>query len=240
MCLNTSLDVITYNTKTLFDKLTSLEQQSIELNSLYSQFAANSATWLPVLENLSGASANWDSMYSTVHSTSANWQQEFSLYYVKNIPITEWWPDGYTLHLDYIKDWLTTHFNPGNFIEGQKVSVFVSFYQDESFSYKFERSYNETCHPQGTGGTLDCAPCDTSSFSRGCNHHGGKAREGPCDNAFSYCGKDTPSAGISARCQGHNGRMLKVSYTCSDTDTSTARIKRIKFKNTNNQWIYQT
>jgi hypothetical protein len=238
LCLDKSVDVINYNVEALSYSLSSLEEKAINWNALYSLFSSNSAAWLSVTSNLKNFGERWNTAHNTVKQLSSNWSMEFSLVFPTVISFDDWYTNSNYINLS-IPNWLNANFISSNYTEGQTVSVYVNLFKDYNFSYTFARKLEEPCTPTGGGATINCINCRDYGVgipSRGCNHHGGAAGWGPCDNAYEHCTYTTPTLYASAPCSSSGAKTLSISYSLTGADSTTARIVRQRYKNTNNSW----
>lgn len=234
LCLDKSVDVINYNVGALSYRLASLEERATKWNALYSLFSTNSAAWLNVTSNLKNFGERWNTAHNTVQQLSSNWSIEFSLVFPTVIGFDDWYANPYYINLS-IPNWLNANFTSSNYIEGQTVSVYVNLFKDYNFSYTFARKLEEPCTPTGGGATIDCVSCGIPYY-RGCNHHGGNAGWGPCDNAYDHCTYNTPVLKVSAPCPTSGAKTLSISYSLIGADSTTARIVKQRYINTNNSW----
>lgn len=237
LCLNTSLGVINYNVQHLSGGLTFLNDYGQQWNNLFTIFANNSARWIISSTNLKTLSAKWVDTYKTVNALSANWCKEFSLYLPTMINLNYWNSISFNDQLNIGQQWLNLNFPPRQMANGQEVSLYVYLFEEKPFSFSFQRSLYEPCTPNGGGATVSCGQCPTPF--RGCNHHGGRAGWGPCDNAYDYCTKVTTGAGtLEFSCEGQGAKTLSIGLTQNYVENYTAGVQRIRYINLNNTWQY--
>ena len=164
----------------------------------------------------------------------------FSLHFTKILPITDWYNSLSAQYVNtIIPDWLIQNFSASNYALNQIISVYVNLYQQEPFSYEFSKSLDETCHPVSGGASISCPDCRDVGAKLpmyGCNHHDVHAGFGPCDNGYTHCNFNTPQLTVTASCPGSGGKKLTLYYKWESTDTSVARVIRIRYQNINNQW----
>lgn len=262
-CAKDSLDIINYNVQSLCANLAELEARAQKWNDVYTNFIANSAAWLASSSDIQYYNAKWMQAYSTVTSLSATWNQEFSIYYPEILPITDWYgsdtntPQQNSYKQTNFPKWLNKTFPSTNYTNKQVINLFVNLNQSKSFDYTFSKVYYEPCIPSGFAEVVCTNP--STKPSRGCNHHGGRNGNKPCDNAYNYCTMETPRLGYKITCNGYatndkqeilnpnirdianyRGKNLKVGKYISSSDSSVARIISIKYINntTSNTWEF--
>jgi hypothetical protein len=235
-CVGNSLDIINDNVTGLSKALNDLENYANYWNEAYTTFQANSASWLMGSTYLQKYSEQWNSAYTTVEALSATWTPPFVVFYPTIFYIEDWYSNQNYHLTNTLPTWINANFPPQIFADGQIVYIQVNLYHVQPFTFSFYRDYWENCAPLG-GTTLSCGECGRPS--RGCNHHGGKAGWGPCDNAFKYCGVNITMAESTFSCQGTGGRQLAISSNYTTSDTSVARILKFCYVNSNNKsWNY--
>jgi hypothetical protein len=237
LCLSESFPIINVNIDQLKNNLSIIESYGRQWNNLFSLFTGSSARWIQSSLNVYKTSGVWVDMYNTVKTLSANWTKEFSLYYPTVLEINNWYNQSEGTQDSIIKPWLNSNFPATDYTSEQTISLYISLYQELPFQYRFNRSMYEPCTPQGGGITLSCSVCPTPY--RGCNHHGGKAGYGPCTNAYDACHATTSSSGMASySCVPSSGiKTLNIAKYRTYTDTSIARIIRIRYRRYNNAWI---
>jgi hypothetical protein len=196
LCAGNTLDVINGNLMTLSSNLIDLTRNASLWDSIYSDFIQASGLMLSTIFNVQNINSTVNQAYSCVQTISGNWCKQFSLYFPLIYSISQW--SGLTdLQKDsqILNPWLTSTFPPDNFPDYQIVNLYVSTNQDIPFQFSFSRSWEENCAPNGGSTSVSCDGCGSgnqgSYRSAGCNHHGGAAGYGACDNAYTHCGGPT-------------------------------------------------
>jgi hypothetical protein len=92
--------------------------------------------------------------------------------------------------------------------------------------------------------TLACATCP-NTYSRGCNHHGGQAGYGACDNAFAYCTRTNQSVELAQGCLSQGAGQISLIDNWNGSDTMISRILNIPYKklinsNGSSTWVLDT
>jgi hypothetical protein len=235
-CVGNSLVIVNNNLINLSSALQNLDDYSFFWNSAYTSFQANSGTWLIAASHIQQYNELWNSAYSTVQTLSSNWSNPFIVFYPEIILIDDWYTNQTQYLNNNLLNWITTNFPPQTFSINQLIYIQVNLYQTYPFNFTFNRELQENCAPNG-GLSVSCNECGRPS--RGCNHHGGLAGWGDCDNAFNHCGLDIGVGGSSFSCQGTGGKTLKIQKTINSTDTSIARILKFTYQNSNNNsWSF--
>jgi hypothetical protein len=188
-CLKDSLDIINYNFLTLSESISSLYIQQNNWYDIYTLVSQYSARWLTTASNVKQFSAAWIDLSTTVSKLSSSWNKHIQLYYPQMIDLTVWYAKTSPQKISLIKNWLDVNFNPVYYTDDQVVNVLKYLNQEKTFSFQFNRSFYEPCTPNGGGASLSCNSCPRPHH--GCNHHGGAAGYGACDNAFTHCGGPT-------------------------------------------------
>jgi hypothetical protein len=240
LCLSNSLKVINTNVVNLSTSINYIQTTSNYLNKVYTLFSNNSAAWIEASNNVAYTSATWIQDFKTVTSLSGTWANEFALYYNTLFEIQDWKTNNVTYSTNNILNWLNVNFPVSNFTVNQIVSVYVNLYENYQFDLAsgFKASYTHDCHVPNGGGTVTCnGQCGRPS--RGCNHHGGKAGNGPCTNAYDGCSVTvTGGANVTCTCPGYGGKTLNVpsngsSYNYYVTDRFCAKSVRVRYKYNN-------
>jgi hypothetical protein len=92
--------------------------------------------------------------------------------------------------------------------------------------------------------TLACATCP-NTYSRGCNHHGGQAGHGACDNAFAYCTRTNQSVELAQGCLSQGAGLISLIDNWNGSDTMISRILNIPYEklinsNGTSSWVLDT
>lgn len=234
-CLKNSLSVINFNTNQLHLGLSALDVYAQQWNNLFTIFTVNSASWYDSFTNVQTFSASWNDTYNTINSLSSHWCKEITLYYPYSQEIYSWYSLSSASQNTTINTWLNYTFPANGFSLGQPISVNVNLYETTPFSFNFARSLYDPCTPSG-GGSVSCGECALPF--RTCNHHGGQAGYGPCTNSYAGCRRATSNSGPSSfACPGYGAKNLQIGMSQNYTDTHSARIIRLKFRNVSNNWI---
>ena len=214
-CAGNSLSIINNNFSVLSGNLMDLSRNFETWDMIYSQFVATSGKIVSTLLNVENIKNTISNAYSCVQTFSGNWVKQFSLYFPTMYSIEDW-----NFISDLQKDslilnpWLTLNFPPDFFPDYQIVNLIVNTNQDVPFRFTFSRSYEENCAPNGGTTTVSCEGCGSGNLGNyrnaGCNHHGGAAGKGACDNAFTHCGSpDTRTKSSSSyTCIANSGQRL--------------------------------
>jgi hypothetical protein len=245
LCLSNSLNIINNNTITLSSALHELENIAHYLNTVYTLFTINSGGWLQASSNVEKNKDKWNNIYNIVNSTSANWANEFSIFYTTIYEINDWNSNKSDYINSYINDWININFPASDYSDNQIISIYVNLYQDYYFMLGtgFSAEFYHACVPkikQGDGSVIDSftktVKCDGTTCggrpSRGCNHHGGKAGNGPCDNAYDHCGAVTTGGGpVYYTCPAYGAQQLSLQYNGDGfTDRIIIKTEKIKYK----------
>jgi hypothetical protein len=196
ICAGDTLNLINNNFAVLSANLIDLSRNFTTWISIFSTFASSSSTMIKTLLNIENIGNTISSANSCVQTFSGNWVKQFSLYFPTVYDVNDW--DGIP---DIQKDstilnaWLTSNFPPEYFPDYQIVNLFVNTNQSIPFEFGFTRTYEENCAPNGGTTTVSCNGCNSKDQGyykmAGCNHHGGLAGYGACDNAYTHCGDPT-------------------------------------------------
>lgn len=228
LCLGNTLNTINYNFSSLQISLSGLERYNNDWYNLYTIFSSYSAKWIRTATNIQTFSAKWIDTTTTVNSLSSRWGKSFTLYYPTMININTWNSYSTSVKNSVIVTWLNNFFKASEYASDQIVEVVVYLNQNQQFSFRFNRSYNESCTPNGGGIVVTCTGCPLPS--RGCNRKGRG-----CFNAFTECRRSI-SGRASFSCTGTGGRRLTVGMVRTATDKNIARTVVLKYKNINNRW----
>jgi len=192
-CVADSVTTINNNITALSANLIDLVRYKDLWDSIYTNFTLTSGLMTSTILNVENINYTVNQSFSCVQSLSGNWYKDFSLFFPTMYPIDEW--NGYTaLQIDasVLNPWLTINFPPERFPDNQIVNIFVNTNQHIPFQFTYSRTYDENCAPNGGETTLSCEGCNSGNQgayrNQGCNHHGGAAGYGGCDNAYSHCG----------------------------------------------------
>jgi len=236
LCLSNTLEVINYNTASLSSAILNLKAYEKTWANLYSLFTVYSAQWIKTATNIQTFSAKWINTASTVNALSATWTKEYTLYYPKMLDVGYWNSLGSTNQNNTIISWLNLNFPASKVNSNQVISVVVYLNQIYNFSFNFNRSYYETCIPNGGGLSIGCGGCPKPF--QGCNHHGGKAGVGPCTNLFDACSVQShASAPAPVSCVGGGGRFLNIGLNRAASEKNVASVIRLKFAVNGNNWV---
>jgi hypothetical protein len=246
LCLSNSLKVINTNTTNLSSSINYIQNTSNYLNKVYTLFSNNSASWIESSSNIFANSAVWIQDFNTVRSLSGKWGNEFALYYNTMFEIQDWNANITTYTTNSIVSWLNNNFPVSDFAVNQTISVYVNLYENYYFDLAsgFKASYVHDCHVPNGGGTATCSSA-CGRPSRGCNHHGGNAGNGPCTNAYDACKVTVTGGGnVTCTCPGYGARTLNLPsngspYNYYVVDRFSARSVKIRYKynNGSSSWI---
>jgi hypothetical protein len=236
LCVGNSLNTINHNVASLSSALVFLENYQNNWFSLYSTFQTYSAIWVDTVTNVQNFSANWVSTSNTVVSLSSTWNVPFTVFYPTILPLSAWGVNQ-TYNSGFIKTWLTNNFSPLVYNLNQVINVTVYLNQILITPVVFNKSYAETCIPNCKGLEIDCKAGSCPPLYYGCNHHGGQAGSGACNNGYSYCTQtsNTPPQKLSCTA-GSGARTLSISLNISAVDINTAQTINLSFTNINNTW----
>jgi hypothetical protein len=214
-CAGDSLEIINNNFTVLSSNLIDLSRNFDLWASIFSRFTTTSATIVSTLFNIENINNTVNTAYSCVQTFSGNWVKQFSLYFPTIYDVNDWdiIPDVQK-DAQFLNPWLTLNFPPEFFPDYQIVNLFVNTNQSLEFRFTFSRSYEENCAPNGGTTSVSCNGCGSVNQgayrNAGCNHHGGEAGYGACDNAYTYCGLPTSSKKDSSSftCIADSGQRL--------------------------------
>ena len=250
LCLSNSLNFIVSNMNNLSSSLEAVQNVANYLNEVYTLFTINSSSWIEGNNNITHFEESWNNCYTVVNQISSTWGNDFSLYYTSIIEINDWYNNKET-YQNTILNWLTYNFPTNDLAPNLILSVYVNLYEVYSFPWTtvwspslssntpFSASYTHDCHLEKQSSTVICTK-DCGSPYRGCNHHGGAAGGGPCDNAWDHCGKKTVSNGSSSyTCVPKSTTNMKLGPIkhCA-TDRFTAKIVRLTYQSLLNKWEF--
>lgn len=226
LCLANSLPIINSNTNTLSSAIEQLQQTADVINSIYSYFTIQSANWFDANNNINKYSSTWTSDYTSVNASSASWSNEFSIFYTSMYDINDWYASSATYVNVDINNWINLNFPTSDYADNQILSIYVNTYQDYPFilGNNFSASFHHNCIPKilqadkktqldNFSYTINCdgTTCAGNRPSRGCNHHGGAAGYGPCDNAYDHCNISTNGGGnVQYNCPANGADTLLV------------------------------
>lgn len=240
LCLSDSIDVINSNFINLSTCINQINKTGDYLNQIYTYFTIQSSLWIEGNNNLTKNTNKWNDDYTLVNTLSSMWANEFSLFYTKIFEIKDYYNSEQTgdpYSLNEILTWLSVNFPPNSFADGQIISVYVNLYEDYSFDITngFKATHTHQCSPPPRSGTKTCTKCP--SPSRGCNHHGGEAGNGPCTNAYDDCSVQVTGGPVTYACTG-NGPITKTigPQPVILLDRFIARSIRLRYKKNNNVW----
>jgi hypothetical protein len=248
ICAGDSLQLINNNIVTLSSNMVDLSRNLTLWNSIYSNFLAASGLMVSTILNVENIDYTVKEAFNCVQTLSGNWSKQISLYFPTMYNITEW-NNLNDLQKDslFLNPWLTINFRPEFFPDNQIINLFVSTNQDIPFEFSFSRSLEENCAPNGGVTTLSCNGCGSGNQgqyrSQGCNHHGGAAGYGACDNAFTYCGNPTSTTSQNSNytCIANGGQRVTGSlggplaiglYDVAGQGNTPARISPIRSNDT--------
>jgi hypothetical protein len=235
LCLSETLDVINYNTVSLSAAIFNIGKYDKTWKNLYTILNTYSSKWIRTATNIQQFSAKWVDMATTVKTLSSTWQKEFTVYYPNMLDINYWNGLSTNAQNQILTSWLNTNFGPYKNNLNQIISVVVYLNQQSTFSFNFNRSYYESCIPNGGGASVSCNGCKKPYQM--CNHHGGKAGVGPCTNLFDACTVTRMQSSPDAvSCVGSGSKFLTIGLSRSATEINTARVVRVKFQNINRVW----
>jgi hypothetical protein len=253
-CAGNSLEIINNNFLALSGNLINLSRDLDTWNTINNLFWQTSAKMIETTLNIENIYNTVNLAFSTVETLSSNWNKQFSLYYPQIQPIDTWMGYNKATISSILIGWLDLNFPSDHYVDDQIVNIFVTLNQDVPFSFNFFRTYEEACSPFGGTISISCEGCNSgnqgSYRNKGCNHHGGAAGYGACDNAYTHCGspdtKTKDSASYTcvpqqgARLTGGPGGPLVVGLTTAystlgtnapinNTDKTIARVLSYKF-----------
>jgi len=236
LCLANTLDTINYNIYSLSSAITDVSRYYSTWFNLYTIFTTYSSKWIKTATNIKSFSATWIDTATTVSTLSSNWNKSYTLYYPKMLDINYWNGLGTTNQNNILITWLNNNFSSKIYNINQIIDIVVYLNQNQPFSFRFNRSFYESCIPTGGGLSISCNGCGERPY-RGCNHHGGKAGYGPCTNAYDGCNiTRTSNNPASVSCTGSGAKTLNIGLNRNATDKNTARTVNVRFKNINRSW----
>ena len=161
-------------------------------------FAPISAKMVQTARLIDSINKSYLNAYTTIQVLSSKWNtKEFTIYSPQILDIFNYYNNS-SYYKDIIKDTLLQVYFPAESLtEGQKINVYISLSQTNTFTYQYFAQYNENCAPTAhSQNTLTCNGCGYNE-----SRHGGCNVDGrACQNAYNFCGRGSTSA---------NGR-----YTC--------------------------
>lgn len=236
VCLSNSLNTLNYNFSSLNFSLSSLDSYRNSWYSLYTTVSQNSSIWIKTATNIKAYSAMWIDTSLTVSSLSSTWIKPYTIYYPKMLNIDYWYSLSTNNKNSIIQNWMNTNFKYSNKNINIIADVVLYLNQNQAFSFRFNRSFQETCTPNGGGLSLSCGAC--SRPHHGCNHTSGSGKDKNhwCTNAYASCGVSVQTAAASVSCVGSGGKMLNIGLNRNATDTNIARTLTIRVKTINGDW----
>jgi hypothetical protein len=265
LCLSDSIGLINSN----FLKLSAAANQLIpyanQFNTLYTNFAANSANWNLGASNTAKGKNKYNSYYSTINSLSASWNKPFSVIYPYIHSLNDW-NSNTNQYQNIVKNWLTLNHRPLEFVNDQMVYVNVNLYKIDTFNYSFSNSFYESCQVQAPSSRVCCSgaggqiaggnagwlsrlirivagttnnSCSLVIPHAGCNiNFNWKGRGKRCVNPWAECERRIVNNCATGNCTSYNKKTLSVSGTTPNyTDRYTAKCILLKFKKlNNNEW----
>ena len=239
-CLSNSLQYINSNFNTLSSAIESIEDSGDYFNSVYTVFANSSSAWLGAFNNVKTYASRWNNDYNLVNSLSSGWANEFAIYYNKMYEIQDWIQTSATYISHDVINWINLNFPVNNFAPQQVISVYVNVYENFEFDLTdFQAYYYNDCHLTGAGASGTATGCTTDcpvpGGSNNCNHHGGAAGYGNCDNYLLHCGTSTAPQTKTYQCTPDSGAGTiiipanKTPYSQIETDTFTARAIKLRY-----------
>lgn len=228
-CLGDSLNIINSNFNILSSNLTSLSRDMVFFNNLYTIFSNLSTTTLNTVNHIKSIQSSYSNCVNTINRLSPSWNKDFSLTYPKFLEINDF-HNNETTYNSYFINWLNSNFSPNDYLEYQKVYLFINTYQVLNFNFKFDRYYYELCTPNKGGGSVSCVSCPDTRYQQ-CNITGAG-----CRNAYSYCAHSTSTESVVATCIGSGGRNLHVGMNVPLQDTCFAQVIKKSFTNNGSTW----
>lgn len=235
-CLSNSLQYINNNFHTLSSAIGSIEDAGQYFNQIYTLFSESSSAWLQAYGNVKTNAAKWNADYNLVNSLSASWANEFAIYYNYMYEFQDWLVTSATYINNDIIYWMNLNFPTGNFAPQQIISVYVNLYENFQFDLTdFQASYYHDCHVPVSGTASGCnKDCPVPGGANNCNHHGGAAKTGPCDNYLLHCGTATAPQSKPYQCTPDSGAGLiyvpsDAPYSQPETDRFSARSVRLRY-----------
>jgi hypothetical protein len=249
LCLSESLKIINSNTVTLSSALNNLQGVANYLNTVYSLFTVNSGSWLQASSNIEKNKDKWNNLNNLINSNSQYWDNQFSIFYTNIYDIDDWNSNKSNYINGEINDWIDNNFPTDDYADNQIISVYVNLYQDYQFTLgdNFSASFYHGCVPKikQTNGdainsftqTIRCGSISCGGRpSKGCNHHGGNAGNGPCDNAYDHCtAVTTGDTNVNYTCPADGFKTLSLSYAGSTfIDRIVIKNQEIKYQKLTN------
>lgn len=173
-------------------------------SNILTYFSPISAKMLQTARLIDSINEIYLNAYTTVQVLSSQWNsKEFTIYHPQIIDIFEYYNNS-SYYKDIIRDTvLQIYFPAESFPENQKINVYISLSQTNTFSYNYYARYVENCSPLAhSQNALSCNGCGGDNRNAACNIDGNG-----CRNAYSYCRNSSSRA---------NGR-----YTCLGTISDT-------------------
>jgi hypothetical protein len=219
-------------------------------------FAPISAKMLQTARLIDSVNKIYLNAYTTIQVLSSRWNaKEFTIYYPEILNIYSYYNNS-SYYKDIIRDVILQAYFPAESLpENQKINVYISLSQLNTFSYTYFAQYNENCAPTAhSQNTLTCNGCGAYNETRnaGCNIDGRR-----CQNAYNFCGRGATTANGRYTCVGNisdtyaynnlfspslylkgvSGDMT-IDYTIENIeDLFLARIVKLTGVIQNNQWV---
>lgn len=144
-CIGDSLKIINGNIISLSSALAELAEYGDYWNDQYTAFSISSAKWFAIASDIQQYQSQWISASTTVATLSAKWAADFSVYYPKSIHYSSWAEASATQTGSAFPKWINLVFPATQYLSGQKIHLFVTFYDYLSSSKKLKFDYEEKC-----------------------------------------------------------------------------------------------
>ena len=144
LCLSDSIGLINSNFLNLSASINQLLPYVNQFNTLYTNFAANSANWNLGASNTSKGKNKYNSFFSTINTLSASWNKPFAVVY-PYINLLNNWDTNVAGYRNIVKNWLIINYKPSNYVANQVIYVNVNLYKIDTFNYSFSNSFYEDC-----------------------------------------------------------------------------------------------
>ena len=236
LCLSKSYDIFNTNFLNISTQFLVLDHYNDLFYNIYTHFTLVSSKWLNAYSNVSVISASLNDAYSTMLSLSSFLVKPFELTYPTLIDFDSWYANTFIMKEAQIGVWLKNNFPPMGYALNQIIIVNVNLVKSVSYSFNFNKSYNESCYLYASN-SVRCGGCGKNYIK--CNHpdshgHGSIPECNLCNN----CGISTDGRSVTVTCSTLGGAsVLHLDYNRSVSDIFIPRNIKIKYKNINNAWV---
>ena len=235
LCLGKSYEIFNTNFINISTQFLVLNNYNEFFYNIYTHFTLVSSKWLNAYTNVSMISASLNDAYSTMLNLTSFLAKSFELSYPDLINFDSFYSNTTFYKTGIIKTWLTNNFEPIKYATDQIIIVNINLYKSVSYSFNFNKSYNEDCYLY-TSNAVQCQGCPRGAIK--CNHPDAASKQQiPGCNLCNNCSVYPDNRGVSVSCSALGGAsVLTIDYNKSVSDNFIPRNVKLKYKNINNVW----